>query len=374
MDMTEDKPLTPFHPIAPELDPDRLHQTLVGKARPQLAWAAPEDPEGHVHALREALQRCLGEHPESVPLEVETGMEEESGSYIRRRVSFAVEPGSRACGWLLVPGGLEGPAPAMICLQGHTSGGHISAGMERVEGDAERIAGERDFAVQAVRRGYVALALEQRCFGERMDGREPSVRGHYDFDDFCTDERCRHQAMVALLLGRTLVGERVHDTRCALDFLSALPEVDAGRIFCMGNSGGGTVSFYAACMDERISGIMVSCAFCTYGSSIVRVDHCCDNYLPGALKLFEMPDLAALVAPRPFVVVSGREDPIFPREGVFEAMATARRIYGHFGASPRIAHVEGDGGHRFYAGSGWAAWDSVLACAGMAPPRGKWKD
>ena len=348
-----------------------MHQILVGKARPEFAWAEPEDLQGHLHMLREALQHCLGERPEGVPLAVETGMEEECGGYIRRRVSFAVEPGSRACGWLLVPGGLEGSAPAMICLQGHTSGGHISAGMERVEGDAESIAGERDFAVQAVRRGYVALALEQRCFGERMDGREPRVRGHYDFENFSTDERCRHQAMVALLLGRTLVGERVHDVRCALDFLAELPEVDPGRISCMGNSGGGTASFYAACMDNRISGIIASCAFCTYASSIVRVDHCCDNYLPGALKLFEMPDLAALLAPRPFVVVSGREDPLFPREGVFEAMTTARRIYRRFRASDRIAHAEGAGGHRFYAGSGWAAWDSVLACAGMADPDGK---
>ncbi|MDR1637737.1 MAG: hypothetical protein LBR93_10435, partial [Treponema sp.] len=39
-----------------------------------------------------------------------------------------------------------------------------------------------------------------------------------------------------------------------------------------------------------------------------------------------MGDLAGLVAPRPLVVVSGREDPIFPQHGVQKAFKEARII------------------------------------------------
>jgi dienelactone hydrolase len=293
--------------------------------------------------------------PEPVALDPEVGEPEAVHGLVRRRVTFGVEQGQRALGWVLARPDLSGPAPAMICLQGHTSGGHISAGIERLERDAASIAGERDFAVQAARRGYVAFALEQRCFGERSDGRPAYLRG-LALEHPISDERCRHQAMLAMLVGRTLVGERVHDVRCAVDFLGTLPEVDARRIACMGNSGGGTAAFYAACMDGRIHACMPSCAFCTYAHSICQHDHCSDNYLPGALLHFEMGDLAALIAPRPMVVVSGREDPLFWHEGVMEAVETARDIYGAFGATDRIAHVIGDGGHRFYAEAGWNAF------------------
>jgi 2-keto-3-deoxy-galactonokinase len=57
----------------------------------------------------------------------------------------------------------------MICLQGHAPGMHISIGQAGDEHEEELIEGDRDFALQAVRNGYVALALEQRCFGERAE-------------------------------------------------------------------------------------------------------------------------------------------------------------------------------------------------------------
>ena len=41
------------------------------------------------------------------------------------------------------------------------------------------------------------------------------------------------------------------------------------RLGIMGNSGGGTTSFYAACVDPRIKVCMPSCAFCPYYDSII---------------------------------------------------------------------------------------------------------
>jgi dienelactone hydrolase len=250
----------------------------------------------------------------------------------------------------------------VICVQGHSSGAHLSFGETRYPGDEASLAEDRDYAVQAVRHGYHAFVLEQRAFGERMDSRPPEQRGHYDYENPFTDERCRHQAMVALLLGRTLVGERVADVSRAIDLLQALPEVDSTRIACMGNSGGGTVSYYAACLDDRIAAVMPSCAVCSYESSIGRIDHCSDNYLPGALQYFDMPDLAGLIAPRPLVVVAGRRDPIFPYDGIRESVDTIRRIYRRWGPGEdkRIAFYTGEGGHRFYA----EAWNSFRAVTG----------
>ena len=73
-----------------------------------------------------------------------------------------------------------------------------------------------------------------------------------------------------LLLGRTMIGERVWDVSRANDALGAFPEVDVDRVACMGNSGGGATTFYAACLEPRIRVAMPSCSVCTYRDSIFR--------------------------------------------------------------------------------------------------------
>jgi dienelactone hydrolase len=166
--------------------------------------------------------------------------------------------------------------------------------------------------------------------------------------------------MIALLVGRTLLGERVHDVSCAIDLLEARREVDASRIGVVGNSGGGTASYYAACVEPRIAAAMPGCSVCTYADSIGRIDHCCDNYLPGALRSFDMSDLAGLIAPRPLVVVAGRDDPLFPIDAVRACYGEIGAIYAAAGADDVLAYHEGAGGHRFFA----EAWEQFARVTG----------
>jgi hypothetical protein len=143
------------------------------------------------------------------------------------------------------------------------------------------------------------------------------------------------------------------------------------RTGCMGNSGGGTITYFAACMDERISIAMPSCYVCSLRRSIAAIDHCECNYIPGFLRYFELADLACLIAPRPWVVVAGREDTIFPLAGVQEAYAGIQRIYqatGWWWARAAIASMPRSRGRCF--GSWWGGWPRI-SCprmrARMAP-------
>ena len=76
-----------------------------------------------------------------------------------------------------------------------------------------------------------------------------------------------------------------------------------------------------------------------------------------------MGDLSGLIAPRPLVIVAGKEDKIFPIEGVKECYETAKRFYKLAGAKDKCRLVIGDGGHRFYADDSWpvfrelSGWD-----------------
>lgn len=331
--------------------PEACHHPLLDAAPRVLAFHKHTgDVAGWIDQVRATFLSLLGEMPAPVPLNPRVEFETDHGDFRERRIVFSTEAGADVPCHLLLPPG-DGPFPAMICLQGHSTGMHISLGRAKYPGDEAVIAGGRDIAVQAVRRGYAALAMEQRCFGERGDARAQDVRH--------VQGGCHHASMVALLLGRTMIGERVWDIARAIDLLETLPEIDAARIGCMGNSGGGTITYFASCYEPRLSAAMPSCYVCTFADSIGRIDHCQDNYLPGVLRYCEMADFAGLIAPRPLVVVAGRFDPIFPLHAVEETVADIQAIYAAVGAPDNCRLVVGEGGHQFYPEQGWPAFGEL---------------
>lgn len=332
---------------------------LLDSIEMKYAYKGPWGEED-VKAMRSDLDRLLGDKPERRDPEWRTVSVSDRGSYLEKEIVFSSEENAEVPCYLLVPKALEGKAPVMICLQGHTSGMHISLGRPLYPGD-ERWTdeGSRSFGLQAVSRGYIALVLEQRSMGMRKDTRPEEVR---------EDKRpCHFAAMVSLLIGRTLIGERVWDISRALDVLETMDEVDPSRIYIMGTSGGGTASFFASCMEERIAGLICSCAFCSMKQSIGRIDHCDCNYIPGIMKYFDMGELSALIAPRPIVIVAGREDHIFPYEGVLSAYSVLERIYKDKGAGDRCRLVTGPAGHKFYPELAWPEFTSLLQEAMLRP-------
>ena len=159
--------------------------------------------------------------------------------------------------------------------------------------------------------------------------------------------------MHSLILGKTLIGERIWDVIRGIDYLEERPEVNKTRIAVMGNSGGGTVTFFTACIDNRIRVAIPSCYYCSYAYSIMRIYHCVDNYIPGIMTLADMGDLAGLIAPKPLIIVAGEKDKIFPIEGVRKAFKQTRKIYRAFKAEKNLHLLVGKDGHRFYKDLAW---------------------
>jgi dienelactone hydrolase len=333
-------------PSTDYLAPEACHQRAIAALTPSLGYSPARDFGEWKQAVAAQLRTAVGPAPETIPLNLRIEEVVDHGAYRETRLVFASEAGADVPCHLLTPTSGSAPFPVVICLQGHTTGMHISLGRPKSEADERMVAdGDRDFALQAVREGYAALAIEQRCFGERQDRRPDSVR-HYP-------NGCQHASMVSLLLGRTMVGERAWDVSRAIDALTELPDIDPSRIGCMGNSGGGTITYFSACLDSRISIAMPSCYVCSLRQSIAAIDHCPDNYIPGLLQWFELGDLACLIAPRPLVVVAGRDDRIFPIAGVHEAFKRIEEVYQAAGAADCCSLVVGSGGHRFYAAQSW---------------------
>jgi Acetyl xylan esterase (AXE1) len=340
--------------------PEAVHRRLLDGARPALAYTPGRALAAQQAALAAKLAELLACPRAERDLDLQVDHRRSGDGFSETRFLITSEPGARIPCHLLLPEHAPRPVPVFLCLQGHSSGMRLSLGRGEADGD-------RDFALQAVGRGYAALAIEIRGFGERRDQRPAAVREPgYDPRSLDPNLTCKHAAMVALLLGRTSLGEKILDVRRALDALAHFPEVDGARIYAVGNSGGGTLAWYAACVEPRLQGLILGSCFATFASSIGSIDHCCDNYLPGALRWFDLADLALLVAPRRLVVVMGRDDRLFPLQGVEAAFERAREIYARLDAEHRCRLVLCHGGHRFYANEAWAAFAEVMAARGGA--------
>ena len=329
-----------------EINGDLCHNLLLDKQEKKLAFSEDKNFDSWRAELREKLYELLGMdliEKNACPLNFTIEEEVEFDTYKRIRFVFESEIGSLVPCYLLIPKNGKKKFPLAITLQGHSTGFHNSVGIPIYEGDEDYINTRGAFALQAVENGYAALAIEQRAFGERK------TRLHKE------DLRmCSYQAFTAFQLGRTIVGERIWDISKAIDVMSAFSDVvDLDKILIAGNSGGGTASFYAGIYDERIKLTAPSCSFCSYKTSIMPMYHCGCNYIPGALKWFEMEDLSALIAPRPFVVFAGEKDPIFPIQGVKDSYAIVEKIYEKAGAKDKCRLVTHEKAHWWHTDIVW---------------------
>ncbi len=320
-----------------EIDGDLCHMLLKKSIKQDMRFDEKTYSPEYKKKVKDKLYELLGManiEANACPLDPMIESEEQMDGYKRIRFTFESEIGAVVPCYLLIPDTGKQKYPVAIILQGHSSGFHNSIGVPKVEGDKEYIETRGDFGVQAVKNGYATLCIEQRAMGERTTSR-------HTFDV----RMCEFPSSTGMMLGRTTLGERVWDVQKAIDILPSFDMLDTDKILITGNSGGGTMSFYAGCMDERIKLSAPSCAFCSYATSILDVYHCTCNYIPNAYTHFEMQDLACLIAPRNFVVFAGISDRIFPINGVKDAFETVKKIYEKENVSDKCKLVVTDKAH-----------------------------
>lgn len=332
------------------VDPLRLNIEKQKRIVPSLRFDPNKDVFEQKKAISEKLLELLKIPEKTVKSEAIIEYYDTSDHrFDEYRFVFESEPDFFIPAHLLLPKDRPEKLPLVICLQGHSTGMHVSIGREAYPGkEPIKTLGDRDFGIQAVSRGYAALCMEQRGFGELngMPDRKFS---------------CHELVWQSAMMGKTLIGERLLDISCAIDAcLSSFDFLDENRIGIMGNSGGGTSSFYAACVDERIKVSMPSCAFCSLVDSWGSVHHCDCGYISDILPYMDMGDIAILIAPRPLVVVSGLYDKIAPNEAVKNEFAHVKEIYKAVGAENNCRNITGPEGHRFYADLSWDTFDELL--------------
>jgi dienelactone hydrolase len=335
---------------------------LVGESRTSMAqsemnaaarWLekAPTIPEFSVAPTRGAwearrqqvrarLWELLGKLPPrpKAPA-VKTLSREDRGEYVLEKFEFDNAAGAIVPGLLLLPKGVSGKAPAILYCHWH--GGEYDKG--KIELFDTNHTPEQPGPTFA-KRGYVVLAIDAYCFGER-NGRGPGGPAETGGAGELTASKFN------LWLGRSLWGMILRDDLMALDYLGSRPEVDAGRIGVTGMSMGATRSWWLMALDERLqAGVPVAC-LTRYQNLIAHGGlkyHGIYYYVPGLLNHFDTEAVLALIAPRPLLLMNGDRDDGSPVDGIHALEAKVRPAYALYAAEPNFqSHVYAGVGHEY---------------------------
>ena len=255
--------------------------------------------------------------------------------------SFAADAQNRVPGILIKATGSQGHRPVVIALHGTGGSKANMAALCR----------------KLAERGFIAVAIDGRYHGERKTG-----KGQSDYND----------AIVRAWHGsgeHPFYYDTVWDVMRLVDYLSTRDDVDPNRIGLIGISKGGIETYFAAAADTRIA-VAVPCigvqsfrwaldnndwqgrigtiqpAFdkVAKDSSVAKPDSAFvqkfyDRVVPEIAGEFDGPEMLALIAPRPLLVINSDSDNHTPLPGVMECTDAAQKVYAADHAEDRFAVI-----------------------------------
>jgi len=244
-------------------------ERLEKAAKSADAWRARRDE------IRRQILLAAGLYPEfdRPPLKSEVFGKVDGDDYTIERVALETLPGFYLSGSLYRPKGKTGPYPAILSPHGHWKEGRYTQ--------------EKDGNLPA--RGITFARLGFVCFMTDMVGYGDFKQLPHKFDD------------AVWLQG--LLGLQTWNSLRAMDFLTALPDVDPKRIGVTGASGGGTQTFLLTAVDDRVA--------CAAPVNMVAAEFqggcSCENapFLRIGLNNVE---IAAATAPRPLLLIAATGD------------------------------------------------------------------
>ena len=228
----------------------------------------------------------------------------EKENYYLEKLTYTSEPGIVVPALVFIPK-TGAPFPAILYV--HEAG--KSADLGAIE--------------ELVNEGVLVLAIDPRGIGE--------TRAKY-LDSLCHG---------AFMLGRTVFGMQLLDVIKAIDYLQTRSDIDKSQLSCVGYGIGGLLAMHAAAIDERITSVISNGALITYKSLIVDAvySHGVEVFIPHVLKHYDLPDIAALIAPRPLKLlnlVNHKKETVEP-EIVAQEYNWATKVYKLFNSAEKLS-------------------------------------
>ncbi len=268
--------------------------------------------------VRQIVLNSLGDlPPRPSPAKVRVVFTDQKDGYRIEKFVFDNGVDSTVSGYIAIPHKRQGRLPAILTMHGHGSSKENMFGYQPTS---------QDVAELLTKHGYVVLGIDNYFNGERK-GTGPA--GQLERQEKGADQEMS-LFKLNLWLGRTLWGMMLRDEQIALDYLASRPEVDPNRIGAQGMSMGSTRAWWLAAIDDRIKATVGVACFTRYEDLIaIRAlrAHGIYYFVPGLLKHFDSEGVMSLLAPRPFLALTGDRDAGSPPEGMKKLEEILTRLY-----------------------------------------------
>ncbi|MFA7174898.1 MAG: hypothetical protein WC340_16100 [Kiritimatiellia bacterium] len=281
---------------------------------------------------------ALGGFPERTDLKARvTGTMEMKDCRVEK-ILFESRPGFYVTALLYLPqvSRFKPPYPGVLIPCGHSQNGKAARAYQ-------------NGAVLAAANGIAAMIFDPIDQGERLQGSIGTATiGH------------SHVMVNAVLLGWNTATIMIWDGMRALDYLAGRPDVDATRLGCMGNSGGGTLTAFHSALDDRIVASSPSCYIASYqilcerrgppeGPNIGFGPPEGEQSIYGQFAFgLEHSGLLMLRATKPTCVCAAQKD-INPINITRQTVAEVAKVYARCNAAERILLAEYEGRHAWAA-------------------------
>ncbi len=294
---------------------------------------------------------------------------EDRGSYDCLLVEYAVPGNEKVRSFLLLPhaASRENPCPGLVLLHDH--GARFDIGKEKLarplpsapenirKSSGQWVRANFDgvyFADSLASLGYAVIVPDMLYWG----GRSSELCRRWSRMKFCGGEGGPDSVRTAVYEGQRAVYDSLMangtvwaektlvEDAAAAALLRDLPCVYKDRIAALGWSMGAHRAWMlAGFCDFIVSGVSVS--WMTLKETVTMPYKASDfaMLVPELRAEHDFPDIAHLLAPRPYCFLSGRSDRLFPEPVVREAFSVMQEIYREEGAEGRLETVFFDGGH-----------------------------
>lgn len=301
------------------------------------------------------LMEILPPPPESYDMKVIA--EEQRDGYVARKIEFNVSAICRIPAYLLLPDQAKNSNrkdfPAVVLLHDH--GAHFSIGKEKmirpfgvkeeVMADAEDWA-KRNYDGQffgdyLAQHGYVVLSIDAIYWGER---------GRKEGPVYEVQQALAHNFFAMGACWSAWIN--MDDVR-SVDFLATLPQVDDKRIGCCGHSMGSYRSWMLSALTDKVAASANVCWMVTTDvqMSLANTGNKGGSgysmLIPGLRRYMDYPHIASIACPKPTLFFNGRQDKLFPVDGVENAYRTMHEVWDSQGVSDRLVTQLWDGPHFF---------------------------
>lgn len=221
--------------------------------------------------------------------------------YRIEKIEFLSEPGIYISAWIFVPGDRNGAWPVVLYFDDE---GAQSNGMEYEGGEASGL--KHGLLDQFARSGYLVIAADIRGIGATR-APQTSALSFGEFGQLFDMET--GMAYAAWSMDRSLLGMRVQDIVRCVDYAMQRDGVDRQRLHVIGKGRTGLWCLCAAALDDRVPNLICSGSLLSY-RALAQSDrylYGADVFVPDVLQYFDLPDIAAAVAPRPLAFIEPRD-------------------------------------------------------------------